>query len=391
MGCKAAGEAEMLGKDRTFVEIDLAAVVANMEAMRKNTAPGTKMAAVIKTDGYGHGARQIAAALEPLPYVWGFCTATFDEAAELREAGIQKPVLILGYTFPDCYEQEARLGIRPAVFREDQLEALSAAAGRAGTAMPIHLAVDTGMSRIGIMPDDAGLSFVKRALETKNLIVEGIFTHFSKADMLSPDPTMTQAQAFRHFTDRIERELGYRVPIRHCDNSAGLIRFPENDMDLVRAGITVYGLWPSDEVPQDIVPLRPALSWYSTVVYVKDLPAGRAVSYGGTFVTERTTRVATVSVGYGDGYPRSLSNKGYVLIRGKRAPILGRICMDQLMADVSDIPGAAEGDRVTLIGTDGEETITCEALGDLSGRFNYELVCDIGKRVPRIYRQAQTN
>ncbi|MGN1023039.1 MAG: alanine racemase, partial [Lachnospiraceae bacterium] len=202
-------------------------------------------------------------------------------------------------------------------------------------------------------------------------------------------PTMTQAQAFRHFTDRIEKELGYRVPIRHCDNSAGLIRFPENDMDLVRAGITLYGLWPSEEVPKDIVSLRPALSWYSRVVFVKDLPAGRAVSYGGTFVTDRTTRVATVSVGYGDGYPRSLSNKGYVLIRGKRAPILGRICMDQLMADISDIPGAAEGDLVTLVGTDGSETITCEALGDLSGRFNYELVCDINPRVPRVCENGQ--
>lgn len=362
-----------------------------MEAMHGNTAPGTKMAAVIKTDGYGHGAKQIAAVLEPLPYVWGFCTATFGEAAELREAGIQKPILVLGYTFPDCYEEEARLGIRPAVFREDQLEELSKAAEKAGVTMPIHLAVDTGMSRIGITPDEKGLAFVKRALETPNITVEGIFTHFAKADMLSPDPTMTQAQAFKHFTGRIEKELSYRVPIRHCDNSAGLIRFPENDMDMVRAGITVYGLWPSEEVPQDIVPLRPALSWYSSVVFIKYLPAGRAISYGGTFITEKTTRVATISVGYGDGYPRSLSNKGYVLIRGKRAPILGRICMDQLMVDVSDIPGAKEGDLVTLIGTDGEETITCEALGDLSGRFNYELACDIGKRVPRIYRQDEKN
>ena len=381
----------MLGKDRTFVEIDLSAIAANMEAMHENTAPGTKMAAVIKTDGYGHGAKQIAAVLEPLPYVWGFCTATFGEAAELREAGIQKPILVLGYTFPDCYEEEARLGIRPAVFREDQLEELSKAAEKAGVTMPIHLAVDTGMSRIGITPDEKGLAFVKRALETPNITVEGIFTHFAKADMLSPDPTMTQAQAFKHFTGRIEKELSYRVPIRHCDNSAGLIRVPENDMDMVRAGITVYGLWPSEEVPQDIVPLRPALSWYSSVVFIKYLPAGRAISYGGTFITEKTTRVATISVGYGDGYPRSLSNKGYVLIRGKRAPILGRICMDQLMVDVSEIPGAKEGDLVTLIGTDGEETITCEALGDLSGRFNYELACDIGKRVPRIYRQDEKN
>ena len=377
------------GPDRTYVKIDLAAIRANMEAMHQNIAPGTKMAAVIKTDGYGHGAAAIARALEPLPYLWGYCTATFEEARALREAGVEKPVLILGYTFPACYEEEARLGIRPAVFREDQLSALSDAAKKAGVTFPVHVAVDTGMSRIGITPDDRGLSFVKKALETPGIQVEGIFTHFAKADMLSPDPTMTQAQAFRHFTDRIEQELGYRVPIRHCDNSAGLIRFPENDMDLVRAGITLYGLWPSEEVPKDIVSLQPALSWYSRGVFVKDLPAGRAVSYGGTFVTDKTTRVATISVGYGDGYPRSLSNKGYVLIRGKRAPILGRICMDQLMADISDIPGAAEGDLVTLIGTDGSETITCEALGDLSGRFNYELVCDINPRVPRVYENGQ--
>lgn len=374
-----------LGEDRVVVKVDLGAIAENLSAMHRNTAPGTKMAAVIKTNGYGHGAVEIARKLEPLDYLWGYCTATFGEAMELREAGIRKPVLILGYTFPDCYEKEAELGIRPAVFREDQLEELGEAGRKTGIPVKIHIAVDTGMSRIGITPDEKGLAFVKKALDTDGVEVEGMFTHFAKADMTDEAPTKKQAELFKNFTDAVEKKLGYRIPIRHCDNSAGLIRFPENDMDMVRAGITIYGLWPSDEVPQNIVPLRPALSMYSHVVFVKTLPKGRAVSYGGTFVAPKDMQVATIPVGYGDGYPRSLSNKGYVLIRGKRAPILGRVCMDQMMVDVSDIPGAAEGDLVTLVGTDGEETITCEMIGDLSGRFNYEFVCDISRRVPRVY------
>ena len=377
-----------MSNERICAEIDLSAISDNMQNMHRNLRPETRMIAVIKTDGYGHGAVPIANKIEPLPYLWGFAVATFEEAMDLRRAGISKPILILGYVFPYCYEDLAKEGIRPACFRQDMLEQLAETGRTAGTPVEIHVAVDTGMSRIGIRPDDDGLAFVRRVLEfqKKGLVrLEGIFTHFAKADEKDLDYTHLQIGRFTAFTDRIEKELGYRIPLRHISNSAGLIRLSEANFDMVRAGITLYGLWPSDDVSREIVPLRPVMSLYSHIVYIKTVPAGTPVSYGGTYVTAADERLATIPVGYGDGYPRSLSNKGYVLIRGRKAPIRGRVCMDQMMVDVSSIPEAEEGDLVTLIGTDGSAVITMEELGDLSGRFNYELACDISPRVPRVY------
>lgn len=377
-----------MSHERICAKIDLSAACDNMESMHRNLFPDTRMIAVIKTNGYGHGAVPIAHRIEPLPYLWGFAVATFEEAVELRQTGIQKPVLILGYVFPYCYEDLAELGIRPACFREDMLEQLAAAGAKMKRPVCIHIAVDTGMSRIGITPDDRGLAFVRRALELQEkglLSLEGIFTHFAKADETDLSDTDTQLEQFYTFTERIEEELGYRIPLRHVSNSAGIIRLPHTDFDLVRAGITLYGLWPSDEVPREPVPLKPVMSLHSSIVFIKTVPAGTAVSYGGTYVTKGSERLATIPVGYGDGYPRGLSGKGYVLIRGKKAPIRGRVCMDQMMVDVSDIPDAAEGDPVTLIGRDGDAVITMEELGDLSGRFNYELACCISPRVPRIF------
>ena len=377
--------AEWEHHDRVWAEVDLTAARSNMENMHRNLKPGTKMIAVIKTDGYGHGAVRIAEVLEPLDYLWGYAVAAYEEAAELREAGLKKPILILGYTFQYCYEDLIRQEIRPVCFREDMLEELSEAAARLGKPAKVHIGVDTAMSRIGVRPDAEGLAFVKKALETPGIEVEGIFTHFSKADETAVENTERQIREFTEFCVRIEKELGYRIPIQHCSNSAGIVRFPAANLDLVRAGITLYGLWPSAEVPKDIVALKPLLSLYSHIVYVKTVPAGTAVSYGGTYVTEKETRIATIPVGYGDGYARSLSNKGYVLIHGKRARILGRVCMDQFMVDVTEIPEAAEGEKVTLVGNDGEENISLELLGELSGRFNYEFACDLGKRIPRVY------
>lgn len=374
------------GHDRVWAEVDLDAVRFNMESMRKNLKPGTKIVAVLKTDGYGHGAVAIAKGLEPLDYIWGYATATYEEAMELRHGGLRKPILILGYTFPYCYEDLVNSKIRPAVFREDQLKELGKTAWKLGRPVIVHIAVDTSMSRIGIAPDDEGLEFVRKALETPGVQVEGIFTHFSRADEKDPEHTQYQVSVFRSFAKRIWQELGYRVPFIHCSNSAGIISFPEANMDLVRAGVTIYGMWPSEEVPKDIVPLKPALQLFSHVTFVKTVPSDTPVSYGGTFVTTRETKIATIPCGYGDGYPRSLSNKGHVLLHGQKAPILGRVCMDQFMVDVTDIPGVKEDDVATLIGRDGDEEITMESIGDISGRFNYEFACDIGKRVPRIYR-----
>lgn len=370
---------------RVYAAIDLDAVCYNMEQMHGNLSAHTKMIGVIKTDGYGHGAVQIGRELEKVDYVFGYAVATAEEALILRHAGLGKPILILGYTFPYCYDDLIRQDIRPAVFREDTVDELAACARRLGKSAKVHVKVDTGMTRVGIRPDESGLAFVDKVLHTEGVELEGMFTHFARADERDKTAAMEQLTRIRDFMNLAEKESGYRIPVKHCANSAGLIEIREADMDVVRAGITLYGLWPSPEVSRDIVNLQPVLSLKSHIVYIKEVEAGVPVSYGGTYVTPKRMRIATIPVGYGDGYPRGLSGKGYVLIRGRRAPILGRVCMDQFMVSVEEIPEAAEGDEVTLIGTDGKEQITMEELGELSGRFNYELACDLGKRIPRVY------
>lgn len=373
------------GLDRGYALIDLDAIVNNMKNMKSQLKPDTRMIAVIKTDGYGHGSVPIAKSLEKLDFMFGFAVATFEEAMQLRDAGITLPILILGYTFPYSYEEMILNDIRPCVFRDDMVDEMDAWAAKLGKKVKVHVKVDTGMGRIGITSDDDGFQFVKRLTEKRNIEIEGVFTHFARADERDKTSACKQLQLFKGFTDRMEKELGLKNLIKDCSNSAGILEMPEANLDVVRAGITLYGLAPSDEVDMNRIALKPALSLYSTVVFVKEMPEGSPVSYGGTFVTPKKMRVATIPLGYGDGYPRSLSNKGYVLICGKKAPILGRICMDQFMVDVTDIPEAKEGSKVTLIGTDGNETITTDELGVLSGRFNYELVCDLGKRIPRVY------
>ena len=372
---------------RVWAEVDLDAIWENMVHMKENIAENTKILAVIKTDGYGHGGVPIAKMLEQLDFMFGYAAATYEEAHVLREAGVKKPILILGYTFPYCYEELIREEIRPAVYRRDTVEELAAAAAKVGKKAKVHIKVDTGMGRIGITPDEEGLEFVRFLIEHPELEVEGIFTHFAKCDEADKTSANHQLEIFQNFIDKIQTELGITIPVKHCSNSAAILEMPQANMDMVRAGITTYGLYPSEEVSKDIVPLRAAMSLYSHIVYCKMIHAGQSVSYGGLFTAQKDTRVATIPVGYGDGYPRSLSGRGYVLIHGKRAPILGRVCMDQFMVDISEIPEAMDGDKVTLLGMDGTERITAEELGELSGRFNYEFVCDLGKRIPRVYIQ----
>ena len=372
---------------RVWAEVDLDAIWENMVHMKENIAENTKILAVIKTDGYGHGGVPIAKMLEQLDFMFGYAAATYEEAHVLREAGVKKPILILGYTFPYCYEELIRDEIRPAVYRRDTVEELAAAAAKVGKKAKVHIKVDTGMGRIGITPDEEGLEFVRFLIEHPELEVEGIFTHFAKSDEADKTSANHQLELFQNFIDKIQTELGITIPVKHCSNSAAILEMPQANMDMVRAGITTYGLYPSEEVSKDIVPLRAAMSLYSHIVYCKMIHAGQSVSYGGLFTAQKDTRVATIPVGYGDGYPRSLSGRGYVLIHGKKAPILGRVCMDQFMVDISEIPEAMDGDKVTLLGVDGTERITAEELGELSGRFNYEFVCDLGKRIPRVYIQ----
>lgn len=378
---------------RVYAKIDLDAIRYNLESMRKNIPDGTKIMAVIKTDAYGHGAVPIAQMLEDVDYIWGYATATAEEAFELRDNGVKKPILILGYTFPYAYERMLSENIRPTVFRLDMAKELSDCGenllekGVISEVPAVHIAVDTGMSRIGITPDDKGTEFIKEVMKLKGISIEGIFTHFARADEKDLSNAKEREKVFADFVKNTEDKTGIKFLLKHCANSASIISVPESSMDMVRAGVTMYGMWPSDEVSRDIIDLKPTMELISHIVMVKEVPANTPVSYGGTFVTEKPTRIATIPVGYGDGYPRSLSNKGFVLIRGKRACILGRVCMDQFMVDVTDIPDASEGDEVVLIGRDkssGDE-ITAEFLGDLSGRFNYELTCDISKRVPRVF------
>lgn len=370
---------------RVYAQIDLDAIVYNVKQMQSVLRPGTKMIAVIKTDGYGHGAVPIGRALEELDVIGGYAVATPEEGFILRLAGLTKPVLVLGYSFPYAYEEMIRKDIRITVFREDMLAEIAGKAEKLGRQARIHIKVDTGMSRIGVRADSDGMNFVKKALSMPALYVEGIFTHFARADEVEKESARKQLDQFSQFIKKIERVCGYTVPMKHCSNSAGIIELPEANMDVVRAGITLYGLWPSDEVRRDVINLHPALTLKSRIAYLKEVEAGIPVSYGGTYITTKSTRIATIPVGYGDGYPRSLSGKGHVLIHGKKAPILGRVCMDQFMVCADDIPEAKMGDEVTLIGTDKKEQITMEYLGKVSGRFNYELACCLGKRIPRVY------
>ena len=369
---------------RVYAKIDLDHILFNMESMHNRLKDGTQMIAVVKTDGYGHGAKEIAGCIESLPYLWGFAVATVDEAMVLRKNGIKKPILILGITFPNQFEQMICEDIRPAVCDYGMAKQLSETAIRLNKDCRIHIKGDTGMSRIGFQVRKDNVEIVEQISGLSHIIVEGIFTHFAKADETDKSATRKQMERFDWFVLELSKR-GVDIPLKHCSNSAGIIDMPEANYDMVRAGITLYGLWPSDEVNQQALPLKPAMSLRSHVSFVKELEPNVEISYGGTYVTDRVTRLATIPVGYGDGYARGLSNKGYVLIHGKKAPICGRVCMDQFMVDVTDIPDVKPLDPVTLLGTDGKETITLEQLGDMSGRFNYEFACLITNRVPRLY------
>ena len=370
--------------NRVKAVISLDAVEQNFREMRKNIAEDTKMIAVVKADAYGHGAVPIAHLIEDYDYIWGFAAATAEEAVHLRQAGITKPILILGIVFDEYFPELVQYDIRPAVCEYDEAKKLSDEAVLQNKTVHIHIALDTGMTRIGYADIPESVEEIKMIAELPNLEIEGMFTHFARADEYDRSPAMVQLERYQDFSKRVE-EAGVDIPLHHCSNSAGIIRVPEANLSIVRAGITIYGIYPSSEVERDIVKLAPVMELKSHITYVKDVPAGAAISYGGTYVADKKRRVATIPVGYADGYPRQLSNKGWVLIHGKKAPILGRVCMDQFMADVTEIDNVKKGDEVTLLGRDGDEFISIEEMGDLCGRFSYEFACDISPRVPRVY------
>ena len=358
-----------------YVNIDLDAILQNFQAICEKA--GVPVMAVVKADAYGHGAVPVARHLEEKCAFFG--VSSLSEALELRHAGIKKPVLILGHSQVSTFPELVRYDIRPTIFSLEDARALSAEAQKQGKVAPFHFAVDTGMSRIGFQCTEESADICARIAALPHLEAEGIFSHFATADEEDLQKAKMQAERFDSFLTMLKKRC-VAPRIVHLDNSAGVMNFGFH-YDMVRAGIVLYGLYPSEEVPKEALSLQPAMSWHSRISCLKWLPAGREISYGGTYITEKDTRIATIPVGYADGYRRNLSGKFYVLIRGKKAPILGRVCMDQMMVDVTDIPDVQAGDDVVLMG-DG---ISAEELAQAGDSFNYELVCSVSRRVPRQY------
>ena len=369
---------------RCYAEISLEAIGHNIREVKKRLPEGVKLLGVVKANEYGHGEVPVESYLEN--QVDYFATATIEEAVELRENGISAPILILGYVSPSQYGDLVEYDITQTIDSYAQALALEKEAARQNRKAKAHLAVDTGMTRIGFQVTEHDADEAAKIADLPHIELEGMFTHFSCADQEDKTYCSMQMEKYDKMTALLA-ERGVTIPLRHICNSAGIMEFDDHRFEMVRSGIITYGIYPSEEVKKERLDLIPALSWKSHVIHVKEVGPGIGVSYGATYVTEKPmTRIATVSAGYADGYPRALSNQGCVLIHGKKAPIIGRICMDQMMVDVTDIPDVQVEDVVTLVGTDGDETITIEEIANPAARFDYEMLCDSSSRVTRVYK-----
>lgn len=369
---------------RICAVINLDTIEKNVEHIKSYLPEEQKMIVVVKADAYGHGALQTSSLLSLKEYVWGFAVATLDEAIVLRRGGITKPILVLGCVFPEQWEDALENNIRMTVYSVPIAKKISELAVKIGRKAYVHIKLDTGMSRLGFLVSREGVEEIKSVADMEHLKMEGLFTHFSKADEKNKSYTKEQIEKFEWAKEELHKR-GVDFDYYHVSNSAGIIDLKGAGQNLVRSGIATYGMYPSGEVDKEHLKLMPALELISHAVHVKWVEEGTFVSYGGTFETKRRTKIVTVPVGYADGYPRSLSNKGYVLIHGKKAPIIGKVCMDQFMVDATDIENVKFGDTVTLVGRDGEEEISVDIISELSERFNYEFVCLMGKRIPREY------
>lgn len=375
--------------DRVWATVNLDALVYNINLMKDNLQQAgmdmerVGMYGIVKADAYGHGAAPAALVIEPL--VMGFGVATVDEGLLLRRHGIKKDIVILSTPNPIRFQEVAMADLQPAVYSREDAEKLSEIAVSTGKTVRIHITVDTGMSRIGMLPNEENAELAAYIAGLAGIKIEGVFTHFAKADEPDKGFSRQQAQRFAAFLELLKAR-GIAIPVRHISNSAAIMELPDLTLDAVRAGISMYGLYPSGESGKSRQRLMPALELKSEITYVKEIEPGTMVSYGGTYTALHQVKVATIPVGYGDGYPRNLSGKGYILVNGQKAPILGRICMDQMMVDVTGINVQA-GAVVTLIGRDGDREIRVEELAELSGGFHYEIICSLGKRVPKIYLQ----
>lgn len=368
---------------RVTAEINLNAIVQNYEEIKKLLSPGTRILPVIKADAYGHGAIEVAKALIKAGSDY-FAVAIYEEAMMLREHGINAPILIMGYTVPGLIPDVVRYNIAQTVFTQEMAQAISNVALIQNKVAKIHIKIDTGMGRIGFHPDHTAITCIKNISRMPGLEIEGIYTHLSSADEKDKSFTFRQIFVFLDFAAQLEN-AGVSIPIRHTANSACIIDIREGHLDMVRPGLSLYGMYPSEDVNKPILGLKPAMTLKSQIVYIKDMEPGMPVSYGRTFITEKNSRIATIPVGYADGYPRRLSSKGRVIIKGQYAPIAGRICMDQFMVDVTHIPGVNTGDEVILMGSDGRLSVTAEEIAEITGTINYEVVCNISERVPRVY------
>jgi len=369
----------------TRVEIDLNAIAHNIQAIRRKVAGRVKIMAVVKADGYGHGATEVAkVALQSGANCLG--VAILEEGVELRLSGIKAPILILGLTPPEKVQEVITYNLSQALSSTELAKALSAEAQKSGKVARVHIKIDTGMSRIGVPPESA-INFVKQILTLKAIEIEGIFTHFSVSDSVddSNDKSFTELQIdrFKQVIAGLE-ENGIQIPIKHAANSAGVLNFPSSYFDMVRPGIIIYGLYYSRGVAV-AENLEPAMSFKTAIIHLKTVAPGSSISYGRTFTTEKESIIATLPVGYADGYNRLLSNKGEVLIKGRRAPIVGRVCMDMTMIDVSHIPEVKIGDEVVLFGKQGGAEIPMDEIADKTNTIVNEVACSIGKRVPRVY------
>ena len=373
---------------RTWAEINLDAVNNNIQQIKSIIKPGVKLCAVVKADCYGHGYAYTTAEMAAAGADW-FAVSNLAEALQLRRVGIAAPILILGYTPPDKAPELVYNDISQAVFSEDYAEKLSAAAVFSGIQVNAHIKIDTGMSRIGFLYHDTVEDYptvdeIERVCRLPGLKPEGIFTHFSSADCADGEAfTRIQYDLFLSVTERL-RGRGIEFPLRHCSNSAAILDYPEMNLDMVRAGVILYGMYPSSAVSRRI-PLLPVMELKTVVSMVKTLPAGTPVSYSRTFETTGPTTLATVPIGYADGYPRLLSNRAEMLLGGKRVPVRGNVCMDQCMLAVTGLPDVHEGAEVTVFGREGNERVTADELAAKAGLINYEVTCGLSRRVPRVY------
>ncbi len=368
---------------RVFAEINIDEIEENLKQIKAYVGYDKEIMVIIKADAYGHGAIPIARHLYEAG-INSIGVATLNEAIALRKYNIDIPIVILGYSPEQEYDRLVKYDIIQTVYKTSIARGISQTAKTLDKKVKIHIKIDTGMTRLGFYPDKESVKSIIEISKLPNIEIDGIFTHFARADEENSEFTLQQIDKFNNFIELLKAE-GLKIPKLHTANSAGMLRYKEAHFDIVRVGIALYGLYPSKEMEKSTVTLKPSLSLKSNIIFLKDVKANTAISYGGSYITEKDCKIATIPVGYGDGYPRSLSSKGRVLIRGEYAPIVGRICMDQFMVDVTHIENVSEGDEAVLIGQQGDNRITVEEIAELDGTINYEIVCQLGKRIPRVY------